>query len=84
VGLALVSSFGTASATPFVCRWIVPSLLDHTDITSVLHNKSASHGHLCDRTAFLFIVALLDMIFRLYSVFIILKYSYSYYCYITL
>jgi len=32
-------------------------LLDHTDIGSVLHNKSASRGHLCDSTAFLFLLA---------------------------
>jgi len=52
--LALVHSFGTASATPLsLRRWIVPLLLDHTIIASVLHNKRASHGHLCDRTAFL-------------------------------
>jgi len=54
VGLALVRSFGTASATPLCLRrWIIPLLLDHTNIASVLHNKSASYGHLCDRTAFL-------------------------------
>jgi len=41
VGLALVCSFGTASATPLCLRrWIVPLLLDLTDIGSVLHNKS--------------------------------------------
>jgi len=40
VGLALVHSFGTASATPFCFRrWVVPLLLDHTNIGSVLHNK---------------------------------------------
>jgi len=33
VGLALVRSFGTASATPLCLRrWIVPLLLDHTNI----------------------------------------------------
>jgi len=54
VGLALVRSFGTASATPlYFRRWIVPLLLDHTDIGLVLHNKRASRGHLCDSTAFL-------------------------------
>jgi len=54
VGLALVRSFGTASATPLCLRRsIVPLLLDHTDIASVLHNKSASRGHLCNSTAFL-------------------------------
>ena len=52
VGLALVRSFGTASATSLCLRrWIVPLLLDHTDIGSVLHNKSASRGHLRDSTA---------------------------------
>jgi len=57
VGLALVRSFGTASATPLCLRrWIVPLLLDHIDIASVLHNKSAPRRHLCDRTAFLFVI----------------------------
>jgi len=55
VGLAFVRSFGTASATLLcLCRWIVPLLLDHTDIESVLHNKNASRGNLYDSTAFLF------------------------------
>jgi len=54
VGLALVRSFSTACATPpCLRRWIVPLLLDHTDIGSVLHNKSESRGHVCDSTAFL-------------------------------
>jgi len=57
VGLALVRSFVTASATPFVyvagsylyC-WIIP--------ISVLHNKGASRGHLRDSTAFLFFLTI--------------------------
>jgi len=54
VGLALVHSFGTAFATPIsLRRWIVPLLLDHTNIGSVLHNKSTPRGHLCNSTAFL-------------------------------
>jgi len=56
VGLALVRSFGMASATPLCLRrWIIPLMLDHTDIGSVLHNKSASRGHFCDSRDFLFI-----------------------------
>jgi len=47
VGLALVHSFGMASATPlFLHRWIVPLLLNRTNIASVLHNKSTSRGQL--------------------------------------
>jgi len=54
IGLALVHSFDMASATPLCLRrWIVPLLVDHTNIASVLHNKSASCGHICDSTAFL-------------------------------
>jgi len=52
--MALVRSFGMASATPMFTSWTVPLLLDHTDIASILHNKSALRGHLCDRTAFLY------------------------------
>jgi len=34
VGLALVRSFGTASAAPpCLHRWIIPLLLDHTNIS---------------------------------------------------
>ena len=54
-GLALVRSFRMASATPLCLRrGIVTLLLDYTDIGSVLHNKSASRGHLSDNTAFLY------------------------------
>jgi len=53
MGLALVHSFGTASATPlYLRRWIVPLLLNHTDIPSVLHNKSAPRDNLYDSTPF--------------------------------
>ena len=60
VGLALVRSFGTASATPLCLRrlTVLPLLLDHTDIGSVLHNKSASRGYLGDSTAFLLFFSL--------------------------
>ena len=54
VDLALVRSFSMASAT-LLClhRWIVPLLLEHTDIGSVFHNRSALCSHVCDSTAFL-------------------------------
>jgi len=42
VGLALVRSFGTASATPLCLRrWIVPLLLDHTDISIAQQKRIA-------------------------------------------
>ena len=67
--LALVSSFGTASAMPLCLRrWIVPLLLDHTDIASLLHNTTASHGHLRDSTAFLFFNVFTDRLLRWTSI----------------
>jgi len=55
VGLALVLSFSMSSATPLcLWHWIERLLLDHTNIGSVLDNKSASHSNLCNSTAFLF------------------------------
>ena len=57
IDLALVLSFSTASATPLCLRcWIVPLLLDHTDIASELHNTSALRHHVCDSIAFLFVL----------------------------
>jgi len=42
VGLALVRSFGTASATPLCLRrWIVPLLLDHIDISIAQQKRIA-------------------------------------------
>jgi len=52
VGLALVHSFSTASATPLCLhRWIVLLMLDHTDIS--IAQQNASRSNLCNRTAFL-------------------------------
>jgi len=56
VGLALVCSFGMASATPLClsldCTFIAGSYR-YCISNSVLHNKSASCSHVCDSTAFL-------------------------------
>jgi len=47
VCLALVCSFGTASATPLCLRrWIVPLLLNHTDIASTAQQKRITRSSL--------------------------------------
>jgi len=64
-------------------RWIIPLLLDHNDIASVLHNNSASRSHVCNSTSFLFtLLALLPclcdfLFFPISILFLLFRYCFS-------